>query len=131
MASSPRERSGRVTVLPMSPMAPVTPARSRSPPGEHGVDGEGVVHRGHAQLVPGEAEVGPVDGDLGVEPYLAGAGDRHRCWERDRPGAAADGELPGHGDALAGRLEPVNAEGDVREGAGREEVARAQVPVPR
>ena len=37
----------------------------RSPPGEYGVDGEGVIHRGHAHQIPGEAEVGPVDVDLG------------------------------------------------------------------
>ena len=38
---------------------------------EHGVDGERVVHCGHAQDVPGKAEVGPVDADLGVQPDLA------------------------------------------------------------
>ena len=48
----------------------------------------------------------------------------------NRPGAAADCELSGHGNALAGRLEPVNAEDDVGEGVGLEEVARAQVLVP-
>jgi hypothetical protein len=38
------------------------------------VDGEGAGRRDQAQPVPGEAEVGPVDADLGVEPDLAVAG---------------------------------------------------------
>src|SRR4029079_5283875 len=38
--------------------------------GEHGVDGDRVAHRRHAHLVPGEAELRPVDLDLAVQPRL-------------------------------------------------------------
>ncbi|MBV9449290.1 MAG: MarR family transcriptional regulator [Streptosporangiaceae bacterium] len=36
------------------------------------MDGDRVVHRRHAHLVPGQAEVGPVDLDVGVQPGLVG-----------------------------------------------------------
>src|SRR5271156_2913194 len=39
--------------------------------GEHGVDGDGVVERRHAQRAVCQAEVSPVDRDLGVQPDLA------------------------------------------------------------
>ena len=71
------------------PVAPVPATGMRSLPGEHGVDGEGVVHRGHAHLVPGQAEVGPVDAGLGAEPDLAVAMDRDRGIEGQGPGTVA------------------------------------------
>ena len=58
------------------PVAPVPATGMRSLPGEHGADREGVVHRGHAHLVPGQSEVGPVDAGLGAEPDLAVALDQ-------------------------------------------------------
>src|SRR5689334_14257700 len=42
--------------------------------GEHGVDGDGVVQRRHAQRAVCQAEVGPVDRDLGVQLDLASGG---------------------------------------------------------
>ena len=80
------------------------------------------MHGGHAHLVPGQAEVRPVDLNLGVERYLAVAGGGHRGVEGDGPGAVADGEAAGYGDALAGRPGLVNGEGDVGVGVAVEEV---------
>jgi voltage-gated potassium channel Kch len=99
--------------------------------GEDSVDGDGVVHRGHADLVPGEAEVGPVDPDLGVEPYLVCVHGRDRGVEGDGLGAVADGEGAGDGDgaSLAGGRDLVDAEGDVGVDVAVEEVGRAQVGV--
>jgi hypothetical protein len=68
--------------------------------GEHGVDGKGVVHRHQAHEVPGEPEVGPVDVDFRVEPYLAVSLGRRRAVEGHRPRAITDAEGAGHGDAL-------------------------------
>src|SRR5262245_5769054 len=101
----------------------------RSPPGEHGLDGEGVVHRDRAQQVPGEAEVGPVDVDLGVEPDLAVAPDGRRRIQRQGPGTVAHGQRAGHGDTLTRRPDTVRGEGDVRIVAAVEEVSRAQVRI--
>src|SRR5262249_33539443 len=98
--SSPPERSRRVTVRPMSPVTPVPATRMRSPAGEHGVNGEDVVHRGHAHQVPGEAEAGPVDVDLGVEPDLAVALDGRRGIEGQGPGTVAHGQRAGHSDTV-------------------------------
>ena len=42
------------------------------------MDGKGADLRDHAQHIPGDAEVGAVDADLGVEPDLAVARDG-RC----------------------------------------------------
>ena len=61
--------------------------------GEHGVDSDGVVERRHAQRAVCQAEVRPVDRDLGVQPDLArGGGDRRV--EGERAGAAADTRTP-------------------------------------
>src|SRR5262249_61622849 len=93
---------------------PPRAARSRSPPGEYCMDGEVVFHRGHAHLIPGEAEVGPVDVDLGVDPDLAVAVDGRRGVEGQGPGSVAHGQRAGHGDTLARRADTVRGEGDVR-----------------
>src|SRR6202034_4731439 len=62
---------GRSSVRPstvLQCLALVHYTRMRSPPGEHSVDGHGAGHRGQAIRFPGEAEAGPVDAHLGVEP---------------------------------------------------------------
>ena len=68
----------------MNPVAPVPATDMRSLPGERGVDAEGVVHRGHAHLVPDQAEVGPIDAGLGVEPDLAVAAWTETAASKDR-----------------------------------------------
>jgi hypothetical protein len=45
--------------------------------GEYGADGQGGVHRDQAQLIPGHAEVSPVDADHGLQPDLAVTRDGH------------------------------------------------------
>src|SRR5215472_3770635 len=85
--------------------------RGRLASGEDEVEGDGVAHRGHSHRAPGQAVVGAVDLDLGVEPYLVGAGGGERGVEAQRPGTVADGEGAGDGDAPAGGADPVDAEG--------------------
>src|SRR5262245_55183490 len=101
----------------------------RSPPGERSVDSEGVVHRDHAHPIPGEAEVGAVDLDLGVEPDLAVLLDGRRGIEKQRPGLAAHGQRAGHRDSLRRGPDTVRDIGDVRMVAAVEEVSRPQVRV--
>src|SRR5215475_12049741 len=113
-ASDPDKRLATGAVLPMSAVAPVAATRMRSQPGEHGVDGEGVAHRGIAELIPGKAEVGPVDVDLRVEPCFAVPVDRCRGIEGQGPGTVAHGQRAGHGDTLTRRPDTVRGEGDVR-----------------
>jgi hypothetical protein len=96
--------------------------------GEHGVDGEAVVHRRHAHQVPGEAEVGPVDVHLGVEPDLAVAG-MDAAASNDRRRVRPRTVSAGHGDTRARGPDTVRGEDDVRMAAAVEEVGRAQVPV--
>src|SRR5580692_1667048 len=101
----------------------------RSLPGEDGVDGDRVVHRRHAQLVPGQAEVCPVDLGLAVQYYLRLVPGDPRG-EGHRTGPVPDGEGPAHGDALGGRRDLLRDERDVRGTGDIEEVRRAQVLIP-
>src|SRR5215469_13952274 len=58
--------------------------------GEHRVDSDGVLQRRHAQRAVCQAEIRPVDRDLGVQPNLACGGGDLRV-EGERAGAGADG----------------------------------------
>src|SRR4029453_1646544 len=111
--SSPPNCGRRGPVLPVSPGAPVPTTCVRSPAGEHGMDGKGVVHGAHAHPIPDEAEVGPVDVDLGVEPNLAVAPDRGRGIKGQRAGPAAHSQGAGHGHTATRRPDRLRGEGDV------------------
>jgi DNA-binding MarR family transcriptional regulator len=99
-------------------------------PGEYGVDGHRVVHRRHAELIPGQAEVRPVDLDLAIQFHLRPVEAGDPGGEGRRTGAAPDGEGSGHGDILAGWRDLLHGEGDVRGISDIEEVGRAQVLIP-
>src|ERR1700722_1168070 len=96
-------------------------------PGKHGVDGDGVVHRRHAKLIPGQAEVQPVDLDLAVHFHLCPVEAGDPRGEGHRTGAVPDGKGPRHGGTLSGRRDLLRGEGDVRVLGGIEEARRAQV----
>ena len=108
-----------------------SPAGSRcwSASGEDGVDGDGVVHGYHAQLVPGEPVLGPVYLNRGVEHHVAVPGAGGLGIEGDRAAVVPDGEGAGEDCAGAGRRELVQGEGDDGELLAEEEVLRAQVLV--
>src|SRR5215475_57020 len=93
---------------------------------EYGLDGDGVVQRRHAHRAICQAEVRPVDRDLGVQPHLACGGGDHRV-KGERPGTAADSQAAGHPDATAGGLYAVNGVGDVRVAGDVEDFGRPQV----
>jgi hypothetical protein len=80
---------------------------------EHRADDNRVVHRRHAHRAVCQAEVRPVDRDLGVQPYLISGGGDLRV-EGERAGAAADGQAAGHPNAPAGGLHGIDGVGDVR-----------------
>ena len=88
--------------------------RTRSPLGEHGVDGESGVHGDQAHQIPGQAEVAPVDMDLGVKTDLAAARNGRRGVEGQRPGTVAHGQRAGNGDTRTRRPDTVRGKGDVR-----------------
>ena len=101
----------------------------RSPPGEDGVDGQDVVHRGQAHLVPGETKVGPVDVDLGVQPDLAVTPDGRRSIEGEGAGTVADGQGAVHRDTPSRGPDFVQCEDDAPVVVAVEEVSRPQVRV--
>ena len=98
--------------------------------GDYGLDGDGVVQRRHAQRAVRQAEIGPVDRDLGVQQHLICSGGDRRV-EGERAGAAADGQAAGHPDDPAGRLHAIDGVGDVRVVGDVEELGRSQVLVAR
>src|SRR5215469_128014 len=103
--------------------------RPRLLAGEHGVEGDCGVHRRHAHLVPGKAEVRAVDVDLAVQPYIA-VGARYLRVHGHRAGLAADGQAAGHCHAPVTGPDAVDGDGDVRVLGDVEEVRRAQVVIP-
>src|SRR5258707_5642348 len=101
----------------------------RSPAGEDGMDGDGVPHGSHAQLIPGEAKVRPVDPDLGVELHLLVTGSGHGDREGQGLGALADLEGPGRDGSVAGQRDPLGREDDVRVSGAGVEVGGAQMRI--
>ena len=97
--------------------------------GEDGVDREGVVHGRHAELVPGEAMMGAVYLNGRVECYFAVGGEGRGRGEGDRAARLPDGEGALDGQAVGGRGELVQGEGDRRVLLGVEEVRRAQMSI--
>jgi hypothetical protein len=73
------------------------------------MDGENVVHREQAYLIPGDAEVRPVDAYPSIEPDLVISGDGCSGIEEQWSGSVADGQRAGNRSA-AGRLDTVQGE---------------------
>src|SRR5258706_2993291 len=85
---------------------------------------------GHAELVPGQPEVGGVDDDIVCQGDSGGGGVGGTGGEREWPGHADDGQLAGNvGGAVVGRAGAAGREDDRAVPGGIEEVRGAQVLV--